>query len=489
MAAEYKKAAKNKGHDDQMYHGVVLFGDPEKLSDKQYGHLAKLAKERVKFNDAPVKAGGFVAFDRDGSCRVAVVNPPAKGTEVFRWLTLARKVIGEMNRRGTTNILFDLSGVKAESLQAAIDGFVSATTAFHWDMPEYGKRTKDSKPFKPVLHIMGDGWEKTAKSAAIVTAGTNMARRLTALPTNELTCAKYIKEMRALAKREGLKVSVTTYAQLEKSGAGAFCAVARGSDHADAGVVKLTYEPTKKTKKRVAVVGKGIVYDTGGVNVKTGNYMFGMHGDMGGSAVAVGTILVAAREKWPVNVTAYLAIAENAIGSRAFLPNEVVTALDGTSIEVVHTDAEGRMVLADTLCIASKDKPDMILDFATLTGSAVRAIGTRRSCGFTNRDEMHAAIADASKRSGERVWSFPHDDIDAEALKSQVADTKQCKLSGAVDHIEAACFLGRFVGKDIPWVHVDLSASEHEGGLAHVGTAVTGFGVRFARELLLTNSI
>jgi leucyl aminopeptidase len=151
---------------------------------------------------------------------------------------------------------------------------------------------------------------------------------------------------------------------------------------------------------------------------------------------------------------------------------------------VVHSDAEGRMVLADTLALASREKPELILDFATLTGACVAALTERYSGAFTNRDRLHDWLQSTGRRSGERVWCFPLDaDFDAE-LESPIADVMQCTLDNKGDHILAARFLSRFVAAGIPWVHVDLSAAEHKGGLAHVPTEFTGFGVRYACHLL-----
>lgn len=144
------------------------------------------------------------------------------------------------------------------------------------------------------------------------------------------------------------------------------------------------------------------------------------------------------------------------------------------------------MVLADTLAIASEEKPNLIVDFATLTGACIRAIGTTYSGAFTNQASnlWHEAIIAAGKSSGERVWTFPMDKDFGEPLESTFADIKQCRLTGGVDHIEAANFLGEFVGDEIPWVHVDLSAVENDGGLAHIGDKFTGFGVGFAARFL-----
>jgi leucyl aminopeptidase len=212
--------------------------------------------------------------------------------------------------------------------------------------------------------------------------------------------------------------------------------------------------------------------------------MLGMHGDMAGSAVALAVMNVATIEQWPIKVTAYLAIADNLIGPKSYKPNDVVTSMKGTTIEIIDTDAEGRMVLADTLHLASLAKPSLMMDFATLTGACIRAVGTTYSGVFTNREELHVDLIKAGRKSGERVWPFPMDKDFAECLESSVADYKQCREKGGVDHIEAAQFLMHFAGDHAPWVHVDLSAIEHAGGLAHVPTDDTGFGVRFATTFL-----
>jgi len=158
--------------------------------------------------------------------------------------------------------------------------------------------------------------------------------------------------------------------------------------------------------------------------------------------------------------------------------------MNGVTIQVVHSDAEGRMVLADTLALAARAKPALLVDFATLTGACVNALTERYSGVFTNRPALQPALQDAGRRSGERVWCFPMDaDFDSE-LESPLADVMQCTQDSKGDHILAARFLGRFVPDDLAWAHVDLSSSERKGGLAHVPTDFTGFGVRFATTLL-----
>ncbi|MGC1730056.1 MAG: hypothetical protein WA747_11860, partial [Steroidobacteraceae bacterium] len=255
-----------------------------------------------------------------------------------------------------------------------------------------------------------------------------------------------------------------------------------------AGIAHLSYRPARSprgARPDVALVGKGILFDTGGINLKTHRSMLEMHTDMSGSAVALATLVALAELDAPFAADAWLAISENRIGPTAYRPQEVVRAANGVTIQVIHTDAEGRMVLADTLALAARTRPRLLLDFATLTGACVYSLTERMSGVFTNRVQLAPKLVEAGRASGERVWNFPfYSDYDAE-LESKVADVLQCTVDGKGDHILATRFLARFVPADTPWAHVDLSAATRSGGLAHVNTDVTGFGVRFALELLL----
>ncbi|MBS0485279.1 MAG: leucyl aminopeptidase family protein, partial [Proteobacteria bacterium] len=198
--------------------------------------------------------------------------------------------------------------------------------------------------------------------------GNLLARGLTALPANELTPATYRQQIKKLADSEGWKYQEYDLNNLREIGAGAFVSVAQGSDTEDAAIVHLQYQcKSSSQNKTIAIVGKGICFDTGGHNLKPARYMQGMHEDMNGSAVALGILLAATRAEIPIKIDCWLAIAQNHISPRAYKQNDIITALSGLSIEIVHTDAEGRMVLADTLTLANKLKPDLIIDFATLT--------------------------------------------------------------------------------------------------------------------------
>jgi leucyl aminopeptidase len=325
-------------------------------------------------------------------------------------------------------------------------------------------------------------------------AGNNLARWLTALPPNTLDARGYRRLLQELARRLRLGFKFYGEPELKRLGAGAFLAVSQGNGTRDAGIARLSYRPGVATPggaasrgragAPISLVGKGICFDTGGTNLKPHKSMLDMHTDMEGSAVAVGSLYALHMLRSPVAVDCWLAITENRIGPLAYKPQDVVRAYNGTTIQVIHTDAEGRMVLADALGLAAARKPRAIIDYATLTGACVYALTERYSGAFTNRPEARELIESAGHSSGERVWCFPMDvDFDTD-LESAVADVLQCATEGKGDHILAARFLNRFVPKEIAWLHLDLAAGSRHGGLAHIATEITGFGVRYTLDLL-----
>ncbi len=344
-------------------------------------------------------------------------------------------------------------------------------------------KKKDERKALEKIALYGCSDKKALDAVKAQAAGNFLCRELTVLPPNELTPAAYRQRVKKLAQDNKWKHEAFDMKALRKMGAGAFVAVAQGSHDEDAAIVHLAYKHPK-AKRTVALVGKGICFDTGGHNLKPSRYMYNMHTDMNGSAVALGILLAASQQKLPINIDCWLAIAQNHIGPQAFKQNDIVTALNGTTIEIVHTDAEGRMVLADTLTLASRAKPDVLLDFATLTGSMKSALGHRYAGVLGNRAALLQQAVQAGQQVGERLCAFPLDaDYEAE-LESKVADIKQCSAEGEADHILAARFLLHFVEYDTPWLHVDLSTCRCHGGLGAVRTEVTGFGVSWGLKML-----
>jgi leucyl aminopeptidase len=414
---------------------------------------------------------------------LVVVGFAKPATSAFDRLVLAGKLAGKVLERGVARLECHVSGLEVAESGEWREALVSALLAAAAPMPQ----RKSKAPPRCDLRVIDVYGAKTADFAACraVADGNHLARWLAALPPNELDCTSYRKALGQLARREGWSFRFYDERTLARLGAGAFLCVSRANAHRGAGIVRLRYRgPGRGPRPSIGLVGKGICFDTGGINLKSHKGMYLMHGDMQGSSVAAGTLLACSRSGVRLDIDCWLALTENEIGPRAYRPQEIVRASNGVTIQVVHSDAEGRMVLADTLALASRERPRLLLDFATLTGACVNALTDRYSGAFTNRNDLNEPLQAAGRASGERVWCFPMDeDFDAE-IDSPVADVMQCTLDSKGDHILAARFLGRFVEKGVPWVHVDLSSAERKGGLAHVPTEFTGFGVRFASRLL-----
>jgi len=436
---------------------------------------AKLKRNRAKYAELGKKP---LAADLPGGGAAAWVVLDGK-LDAFERHTLLRKALKPLLDEQPQDLAIAVYGADDARRQFAQDAlYVAWLNAAELPMRKGKHKTH------PLRTVTLHGWNEADGFAEMhaQAEGNTLARTLTMLPPNELTPGIYREKIQALAAEHGWQHEEYDLKKLRKLGAGAFVAVAQGSAVEDAAIVHLSYVP-KKAKKTIALVGKGICFDTGGHNLKPAKYMHGMHEDMNGSAVALGILQAATQAKLPVRIDCWLAIAQNHISPRAYKQNDVVTALNGTTIEIIHTDAEGRMVLADTLTLASRAKPELIIDFATLTGSMAVALGDRYSGVLGNKPELLCKAVGAGKAAGERVCAFPYDADYDEAIESKIADVKQCTLDGEADHILAARFLGRFVGERA-WLHVDLSSSNCKGGLGAVGSDVTGFGVGLGLVLL-----
>jgi leucyl aminopeptidase len=432
------------------------------------------------------KPGESVQLKVGADARTTLIATCAAGTaSPFERLQAAAGVARLALQGDPESLLVSSQGcsqdVAAESLRATVAALEAASFRF---------ASFKSKP-TPHAPLAGIDLAVAGKLADLdltlaTAAGNNLARWLTALPPNMLDAAGYRGLLQDFARRLKLGFTFYTEAQLRRLGAGAFVAVSQGNAARDAGIAYLTYRPRARSAPSapVSLVGKGICFDTGGTNLKPHKSMLDMHTDMEGSAVALGSLYALHALKSPLAVDCWLAITENRTGPTAYKPQDVVKAYNGTTIQVIHTDAEGRMVLADTLSLAASKKPKAIIDYATLTGACVYALTERYSGAFTNRPAARALIEAAGTSSGERVWCFPMDaDFDTD-LESAVADVLQCTTEGKGDHILAARFLNRFVPQQIAWLHLDLAAGSRSGGLAHIPTDITGFGVRYTLDLL-----
>lgn len=467
-AGSTKARATTYGHIALITHG---------LDGLAQGPFGDILIKRLKAQQITPKPGTvFITEAPDELGTVLAVGFTDEKMSTFALLELARKLTHL--RPGAIKVGLFAPGLEGDSLKSATNALMSCLYA-RTPLPTFQTDPKRDASIAVDVHGPNDDDARLRAAAH----GNYLARALSVLPGNQLTPALYVKRVKKWAAEFGWRFRFLDEKQLAARGAGAFLAVTQ-TQAVGSGIVHLRYIPRKPTRPPVALVGKGICFDTGGVNVKPARHMYGMHEDMEGSAVALGTLVALTELKVPYAIDCYLAIAENAIGPRSYRPNDVVHAANGTSIEIVHTDAEGRMVLADTLALACEGHPGLVIDYATLTGACVYALGTRISGLFTNRPGLLTPLIEAGHRSGERVWPFPLEDDYAAELKSEIADIKQCTLDGEADHILAALFLKRFLDHDPTWIHMDLSAGRHKGGLGAVPTDTTGFGVHYTLALL-----
>lgn len=418
------------------------------------------------------------------SIPVVVVFPKRAATS-FERLSLAGRAWKEAGAGDARRVLLAARTSTTSQNDTMLEALLAAALAGSGQMPSF-----KSKPARaPALEsiTLSSGAKLDAQRTIAVDRGNHLARWLTTLPPNVLNARTYRSALRDLARQRRWEFKFYDEATLKRLGAGAFLAVSRANERRDAGIVRLRYRPARRSSAtpHLTLVGKGICFDTGGINLKQHKSMYLMHEDMQGSAVAVGTLSALSELQAPYDIDCWLALSENEIGPNAYRPQEVVKASNGTTIQVAHSDAEGRMILADTLALASREEPDLILDFATLTGACISALTERYSGAFTNRPDWHGTLQRAGRDSGERVWPFPMDEDYDSDLDSSVADILQCTPDSKGDHILAARFLNRFVPAEIPWVHIDLAASTRSGGLAHIPSDFTGFGVRYATHLVM----
>jgi len=462
---------------------------PEKPSKNTFSGLPQGARMHAVYRKRT--AGSTPAF----STRLAnkkqtfvVGGTIAADASAFEQLTLGRELVQAAIKQQAGSLGICAVGFDSAVQATLVSNVLAAALAAGFKLPAF--KSKATPDIIKNIRLVGLDEAIDTSRVEAEAKGNNLARWLTTLPPNFLDANNYAALAKTMAKDNAWQYKRFGVKELEKLGCGAFLAVAQGNDNDSANMVRLRYRPGgKNVAADVCLVGKGIIFDTGGTNLKPFEYMLDMHGDMQGSAVALGAFLAISEMKLPIAVDCWLAITENRTGPNAYKSQDVVTAANGKTIQTVHTDAEGRMALADALVLASREKPGIIFDYATLTGSCIRALTSRYSGVFTNRSHLHPVLKRIGRNSGERVWPFPIGKEFLDDLKSDTADFLQCSAKGSADHILAGSFLAEFIENDVPWVHMDLGAGDNEGGLGHVASKFTGFGVRYTMSAILDENL
>ena len=315
--------------------------------------------------------------------------------------------------------------------------------------------------------------------------GTFFARDLVSEPPNVLNPKEYTNRLLKL-KKLGIKVTIYNEVQLKKLGMHSLLGVGRGSVN-ESFLVTLEWNGNKKDKKApLSFVGKGVCFDTGGISLKPAKFMEEMKYDMAGSAVVAGLIQTLATRKAKVNAVGVVGLVENMPGGNAQRPGDIVKAYNGKTIEVLNTDAEGRLVLADALSFTeAKFKPRFMIDLATLTGAIIMALGEEYAGLFSNNDELSNRLFKVGEKVKEKVWRLPlHENYD-KLMNSPIADIQNINYSGGAGSITAAQFLQRFVTNKTPWAHLDIAGMAFSKKAANLNPGgATGFGVRLLNQLI-----
>jgi leucyl aminopeptidase len=333
--------------------------------------------------------------------------------------------------------------------------------------------------------VVGRGGARIAAAlelGAVVAGGVSRARDLVNTPGGDLTPSELADAAVGLATEHGLEVSVLDEKAIAKAGLGGLLGVNRGSTQPPR-FIELAYLPTSP-RGTLALVGKGITFDSGGLSLKTALGMTHMKDDMGGAAAILGAMSVLPTVAPKVSVRAYIPATDNMTGGDATRVGDVLRIRNGRTVEVLNTDAEGRLILADGLSMASEAAPDAIVDVATLTGAVEVALGGAVAGLFGNDEAWTAQVTAAADRAGERVWELPLIDDYRPWLDSEVADLKNIGKAGQAGSVVAALFLREFVGEGIPWVHLDIAGTAwSDADDLDVSKGGTGWGVRLLVEL------
>ena len=326
--------------------------------------------------------------------------------------------------------------------------------------------------------------DAVARGAATAVA-QGLVRDLVNTPGGDLTPEAFADQIREVGAELGLEVSVLGRAEVIAAGMGGLAGVARGSDQ-EPRFVTITYRPEGKPRGRIALVGKGVTFDSGGLSIKPATAMEGMKGDMAGAATVFATMTLVPQIAPRLEVVAYLPLTDNMLGGDATRVGDVLRAKNGKTIEVLNTDAEGRLILADALTVATESEPDAIIDLATLTGACMVALGDRTAGAMGNHDGLRERVLDAADHAGEAMWPLPLPEHLRKGIDSDIADLKNIGSNGYGGALTAGLFLREFVG-EVPWVHLDIAGpADARSGYDEVSKGGTGFGVRTLARLLAT---
>jgi leucyl aminopeptidase len=389
---------------------------------------------------------------------------------------LIRRAAGVAARslNGTDTVITTLSDI---DLEAAVEGLILG--AYRFSDFRSDKTAPKDKGLREITALTADTKAKTkaaAERATAIATAVATARDLVNTPPSHLYPAEFAKRAKALGEATGLEIEVLDDKALAKEGYGGVVGVGKGSSRPPR-LVRLAHRGAKNKKaKKVALVGKGITFDTGGISIKPAANMHHMTSDMGGAAAVIATVVLAAKQQLPIDVIATVPMAENMPSSTAQRPGDVLTQYGGITVEVLNTDAEGRLILADAIVRACEDGPDYLIETSTLTGAQTVALGARTP-GVMGSDEFRDRVAEISQAVGENGWPMPLPDELKDDLKSTVADLANVSGSRYAGMLVAGTYLREFVADGVQWTHIDIAGPAYNTGGPWGYTGKGGTGV------------
>jgi leucyl aminopeptidase len=408
------------------------------------------------------------------SLPVASVLAVGLGKDSDQWPSdLIRRAAGVAARslNGTEAVITTLSDIDTE---AAVEGLILG--AYRFSDFRSDKTAPKDKGLREITVLTADKKAKgQAERATAIATAVATARDFVNTPPSHLFPDEFAKRAKALGEAAGLEVEVLDDKALAKAGYGGVIGVGKGSSRPPR-LVRLTHKGAKRKGKRVALVGKGITFDTGGISIKPAANMHHMTSDMGGAAAVIATVVLAAQQKLPIDVIATLPMAENMPSATAQRPGDVLTHYGGITVEVLNTDAEGRLILADAIVRACEDDPDYLIETSTLTGAQTVALGARTP-GVMGSDEFRDRVAKLSQEVGENGWPMPLPEELKDDLKSTVADLANVSGSRFAGMLVAGTYLREFVADGVAWAHIDIAAPAYNTGGPWGYTVKGGTGV------------
>lgn len=383
----------------------------------------------------------------------------------------------------------EVAGLSAEETAQAI--VIGAEVAAHDPSKTYKSEKEEVKlnTVELIVQRAQRGYQTGLKNGLIIAEGINLVRRLGDMPANEMTPTYFLNEAKRIAHENKLKITILDEKQAKRKGMGAFVGVAQGSDEPSY-MIALEYSGNPRSKEKWGLVGKGITFDTGGLNLKTEKHMNEMHYDMCGAATALATILAAAKLDLRQNIVSVMAVTENFPSGKAQRPGDIVKTYSGKTAEIANTDAEGRLVLVDALSVAQKDfKVTKLVDIATLTGAIIAALGDFYTGAFGNNPKFTQNLIAVGSKVGEKIWEMPMDEVYDEMVKSDFADLynlgKGGSVPGAASSIAGAKFLEAVVENDRPWIHLDIAGTATDmKPKPYRSLGATGVGVKTLIRLI-----